>query len=145
MSHETRFPERPTCGSCSFPMWQVDAPLGSKQEHRVYRCPICNVVETMHVARLVPELEKHDTEPTMTKLKVVLALAAAVVVISAFSPAEASARSRRHQEGCFDRLPAYGTDGCGLREFGYGPGSCWRRVEAYTRQGPRARRVYVCG
>ena len=80
----------------------------------------------------------------MTKLKVVLALAAAVVVYSLFAPAEASARWRRHQEGCFDRLPAYGTDGCGLREFSYGPEGCWRRAEAYTRHGPRANRVWVC-
>jgi hypothetical protein len=81
----------------------------------------------------------------MTKLKVVLALAVAAVVASTFAPAEASARWRGHPVGCFDRLPAYGYDGCGLREFGYGPDSCWDRREAYTRQGPRARRVWVCG
>src|SRR4029079_5905643 len=82
-------------------------------------------------------------ERIMTKLKVVLALAAAAVVASTFAPEEASARWRSHPVGCIDRLPAYGYDGCGLREFGYGPDSCWDRREAYTRQGPRARRVWV--
>lgn len=86
----------------------------------------------------------------MTNLNVVLALAATAVVASTFVSTEADARSRRHhvvihQPGCFDTLPGYGYDGCGLREFSHGPGSCWRRVEAYTRSGPVARRVYVCG
>ena len=100
------------------------------------------------VTRNIPgrlQLLDKTQERIMTKLKVVLALAAAAVVASTFAPAEASARWRRHTVGCFDRLPAYGYDGCGLREFGYGPDSCWDRREAYTRQGPRASRVWVCG
>jgi hypothetical protein len=101
-----------------------------------------------HKIRNIPgrlQLLDKTQERIMTKLKVVLALAAAAVVASTFAPAEASARWRGHPVGCFDRLPAYGYDGCGLREFGYGPDSCWDRREAYTRQGPRARRVWVCG
>jgi hypothetical protein len=81
----------------------------------------------------------------MTRLKAVLTLAAAAVVVSTFAPAEASGRWRRHPVGCFDRLPAYGYDGCGLREFSYGLDSCWLRREAYTRHRPRATRVWICG
>ena len=50
------------------------------------------------------------------------------------------------------RLPAYGYDGCGYREFRYGaaptrtssPNSCWRRVIVNSPDGPRPRRVFVC-
>jgi len=85
----------------------------------------------------------------MTRLKVRLAIAVTTAIASTFVLTEASARSRRHhivihQAGCFNTLPSYGYDGCGLREFSHGPGSCWRRVEGYTRNGPVARRVYIC-
>jgi hypothetical protein len=86
----------------------------------------------------------------MTKSTQVLVFAATTALAAGFSLTEASATHRRHhvvihQTGCFDRLPAYGVDGCGLPEFSYGQGSCWRRVEAYIRQGPRANRTFVCG
>jgi hypothetical protein len=86
----------------------------------------------------------------MAKLNMVLGFIATAAVASTFISTEASARYRTHHVvvrhgGCFDRLPAYGTDGCGLPEFSHGQDSCWRRVEAYTRQGPRATRVSICG
>ena len=81
----------------------------------------------------------------MIGLKAVLAVAGAAVVAAILTPTEASAGWRGAYGDCFARLPSYGYDGCGLREFRYGPGSCWRRVEAYTPAGPRARRVWICG
>jgi hypothetical protein len=81
-----------------------------------------------------------------------LATAAAAVVVATLAPTEASARRRGHgmSPDYYDhvvcgRLPAYGTDGCGQPEFSYGPGSCFRRVIVNTPDGPRPRRVSVCG
>jgi hypothetical protein len=86
----------------------------------------------------------------MAKLNMVLGFIATAAIAVALSSAEASARHRRHHvvihhAGCFDTLPGYGVDGCGLPEFSYGPDSCWRRAETYARVGPRATRVWVCG
>lgn len=86
----------------------------------------------------------------MANSKKVMAFLVTAVIAGTLSSSEASARHRRHhaivhQAGCFYRLPSYGVDGCGLPEFSYGQGSCWRRAQAYTRRGPRATRVFICG
>jgi hypothetical protein len=83
--------------------------------------------------------------------KVFLAVVATTVVATSLAPAEATARSRsraymtpdQYDRYC-GRLPAYGFDGCGYREFGYGQ-ECWRRVIVRTADGPRARRTWTCG
>jgi hypothetical protein len=91
-------------------------------------------------------------EKNMSFRKALLAMTAAAVVAAAFAPVEASARRRGYamSPDYYDRvycgrLPAYGFDGCGYPEFGYGPDSCFRRVIANSPTGPRPRRVYVCG
>ena len=84
---------------------------------------------------------------------VLLAMSVAAVTAASFAPVEAAGlrvRTYGMSPDYYDRvycgrLPAYGTDGCGRREFGYGPDSCFRRVIAMTRSGPIPRRVYVCG
>jgi hypothetical protein len=82
--------------------------------------------------------------------KVLLTIAAVAVVAAAFAPTEASARRRGAMSPEYydryycGRLPAYGYDGCGYREFGYGKDSCWRRVIVNSPDGPRPRRVPVC-
>jgi hypothetical protein len=84
--------------------------------------------------------------------KLLFAIAAASVVSATFGPTEVSARQRRghlmstesYDRYC-GRLPAYGFDGCGYPEFSYGPDSCWRRVIVSSLNGPRPRRMYVCG
>ena len=89
--------------------------------------------------------------------KVMLAVAASAVVAATLGPQEASARHRhsvvvRHVGGmagwsaadfCGGRLPAYGTDACGNREFSYGPG-CFRRAVIYTPDGPVGQQVRTC-
>ena len=86
----------------------------------------------------------------MSWRKVLLAIAVAVIAGAAFAPAEGAAR-RAMSPAYYDRnycgkLPAFGFDGCGYREFRYGqrPNSCWRRVIANSPDGPRPRRVFVC-
>ena len=81
-----------------------------------------------------------------------LPISAAAVVAATFFPTEASAYRRgrsvmdaeAYDRSC-GRLPAYGFDGCGKREFSYGPGSCWRRAIVSTQDGPEPRRVWNCG
>jgi uncharacterized membrane protein len=93
-------------------------------------------------------MEKH-----MSLRKALLAIAVVAVAAAIFAPVEASARRRGGYAMSPDyydrvycgRLPAYGYDGCGYPEFGYGPDSCFRRVIANSPTGPRPRRVYVCG
>lgn len=88
--------------------------------------------------------------------RMIPAIAAAAIVAATLTPNNASARHRVRGhvwadrgwsavDFCGGQLPAYGADACGNREFSYGPGSCYRRAVTYTRQGPVARRVYVCG
>jgi len=84
--------------------------------------------------------------------KMLSAIAAAAIVAAAFAPTEASAHRRGHYlmspeqyDRYCGRLPAYGYDGCGYPEFSYGPDSCWRRVIVSSLNGPRPRRVYICG
>jgi hypothetical protein len=89
----------------------------------------------------------------MSWRKMLLAIAAAAVVAATFAPTEASARRRGgffmsteyYDRYYCGRLPAYGYDGCGYPEFSYGPDACWRRVIVNSPNGPRPRRVYVCG
>jgi len=85
--------------------------------------------------------------------RLLLAVAAAAVVTAAFAPSEASARHRGRRghhwavpaaDYCGGRLPAYGQDACGFREFSYGDG-CWKRVIVSTPEGLRPRRVRSCG
>lgn len=90
-----------------------------------------------------------------------MAIAAAAVLAAAFVPTEASARHRHRgydwrgpvvglalglapEDFCGGRLPAYGYDACGFREFSHGPGSCWRRA-VYRPDRPYPRRVWICG
>jgi hypothetical protein len=87
----------------------------------------------------------------MSWRNVLLTMAAAAVIAASLAPSEASARRRGtmsteyYDRDYCGRLPAYGFDGCGHREFGYGPDSCWRRVIVNSPDGPRPRRVFVCG
>lgn len=89
----------------------------------------------------------------MSWQKLLLAIAATAVVAVALVPTEAAARRRGwhlmsteyYDRYYCGRLPAYGYDGCGYPEFSYGLGSCWRRVIVNSPNGPRPRRVYVCG
>ena len=82
--------------------------------------------------------------------KMLLAVAAAAIVAAALAPSQASARHRKlvwtvpAEEYCGGRLPAYGYDACGFREFSYGDG-CWKRVIVRTPDGPQPRRVRTCG
>ena len=89
--------------------------------------------------------------------KILLPIAAAGVVVAAFTPPEASANGRARAvravengglspaDFCGGRFPAYGFDACGYREVSHGPDSCWRRLphKAYGPHPPR--RVRTCG
>ena len=89
----------------------------------------------------------------MSWRKMVLVISVTAVGVVTFAPTESAARRRGgygmspeyYDRVYCGRLPAYGYDGCGHREFGYGPDSCWRRVIASSPNGPVPRRVYVCG
>jgi len=79
-----------------------------------------------------------------------LAIAAAAAVAATIAPTETSARGRGVMSPAYydqhycGLLPSYGYDGCGYREFRYGPNSCWRRVIVNSTKGPRPHRVYIC-